>query len=197
MICNKGIPIISLLSGSGWVGFGGHDCQKTKDYLNQIWNFMSVKANTPHHLIAYINCICSTCLNVRLLLWYQWTEFNETWQEVRSQHPLPSFMFFEPIEKPRWLSWLMIGWDIFDFSENAEWNFSKLDRRKDLRFGPQFSTKVTSVRSFIKGSLKLWFGIWVLYFHRMLNIAYQALEVDWPLTLSAKIDAHVTWVICY
>ena len=43
----------------------------------------------------------------------------------------------------------------------------------------------------------MWFGIWVLYFHRMLNITYQVLEVDWPLTLSAKIGGRVTWVICY
>ena len=30
----------------------------------------------------------------RLLLWNSWTEFNETWQEARSQHPLPSLRFF-------------------------------------------------------------------------------------------------------
>ena len=30
----------------------------------------------------------------RLLLWNCWTEFNETWQEARSQHPLPSLCFF-------------------------------------------------------------------------------------------------------
>ena len=29
----------------------------------------------------------------RLLLWNRWTEFNETWQEARSQHPLPSLYF--------------------------------------------------------------------------------------------------------
>ena len=29
----------------------------------------------------------------RLLLWNRWTEFNETWQEARSQCPLPSFCF--------------------------------------------------------------------------------------------------------
>ena len=31
----------------------------------------------------------------------------------------------------------------------------------------------------------------------MLNITYKVLEVDWPLTLSAKIGGHVTWIICY
>ena len=29
----------------------------------------------------------------RLLLWNRWTEFNKTWQEARSQRPLPSFVF--------------------------------------------------------------------------------------------------------
>ena len=54
-----------------------------------------------------------------------------------------------------------------------------------------------SVRIGIKGSWRLWFGKWVLYFHRMLHITNQVLEVLWPLTLSAKICGHVTWVVCY
>ena len=116
----------------------------------------------------------------RLLLWNRWTEFNETWQEVRSQRPLPSlcfsgrsekqdgrpglwladtfltsplkllngiqrnltgskistsstkFVFFGPIGKTRWPPWPLIGWDIFDFSETAERNSTKLDRKQDL-----------------------------------------------------------------
>ena len=52
------------------------------------------------------------------------------------------------------------------------------------------------LHSFVqKWAVILWFGIWVLYFHRMLNITYQVLEVDW--SLSAEIDGHMTWVICY
>ena len=117
----------------------------------------------------------------RLLLWNLWTEFNKTWQEARTQHPLPSlsfsgwsekqdghpglwlaetfstsplkpangiqrnltgsnismsstkFVFFGPIGKTRWPSWPLIGWDIFDFSEEtAELNSTKLDRKQDL-----------------------------------------------------------------
>ena len=30
----------------------------------------------------------------RLLLWNGWTKFSETWQEARSQHPLPSLCFW-------------------------------------------------------------------------------------------------------
>ena len=117
----------------------------------------------------------------RLLLWNGWTEFNETWQEARSQRSLPrlcfsgrsekqdgrpglwlaetfstsplkppnriqrnltgskistsstKFVFFGPIGKTRWPPWPLIGWDIFDFfSETAEWNSTKLDRKQDL-----------------------------------------------------------------
>ena len=35
----------------------------------------------------------------RLLLWNRWTEFNETWQEARSQCPLPSVYFSGLSEK--------------------------------------------------------------------------------------------------
>ena len=35
----------------------------------------------------------------RLLLWNCWTEFNETWQEARSQRPLPSLCFSSRSEK--------------------------------------------------------------------------------------------------
>ena len=34
-----------------------------------------------------------------LLLWNHWTEFNETWQEARTQHPLPSLCFSGRSEK--------------------------------------------------------------------------------------------------
>ena len=113
----------------------------------------------------------------------RWTEFIKTWQEGRSQHPLPSLDFsgrlenqdcppglwlaetfsasslklqlgdeqnltgnkisasstklglgfFWRIRKPRWLSWPLIGWEIFDFfSETAAGNSTKLDRKLDL-----------------------------------------------------------------
>ena len=68
-----------------------------------------------------------------LLLWNRWREFTETWQEARSLRPLPSLCFFGPIGKTRWLPWPLIGWDIFDFfSETAEGNSTKLDRKQDL-----------------------------------------------------------------
>ena len=68
-----------------------------------------------------------------LLLWNRWTEFNKTWQEERSQCPLPCLCFSGRSEKTRWPPWLLIGWYIFDnFSETAERNLMKLDRKQDL-----------------------------------------------------------------
>ena len=69
----------------------------------------------------------------RLLLWNRLTEFNETWQEARSQRPLPSLCFFRRIRKTRWPPWPLIGWDIFDSSETAEQNITKLDRKQDIK----------------------------------------------------------------
>ena len=41
--------------------------------------------------------------------------------------------FFGPTGKTRWPPWPLIGWDIFDFfSETAERNSTKLDRKQDL-----------------------------------------------------------------
>ena len=43
------------------------------------------------------------------------------------------FVFFEQIGKTRWLPCPLIGWHIFDFfSETAERNSTKLDRKQDL-----------------------------------------------------------------
>ena len=36
--------------------------------------------------------------HIRLLLWNGWTEFNESWQEARSQRPLPSLCFLSRLE---------------------------------------------------------------------------------------------------
>ena len=42
------------------------------------------------------------------------------------------FVFFGPIGKTRWPPWPLNGWDIFYFSETAELNSTKLDRKQDI-----------------------------------------------------------------
>ena len=80
-------------------------------------------------------CLASNCLkHFQLLLWNRWAEFDETYQETRSQPPLQSLYFFGgPTGKSIWQPWPLIGWDIFDFSsETAELNSTKLDRNQEL-----------------------------------------------------------------
>ena len=68
----------------------------------------------------------------RLLLWNRWMEFNETLQEARSQRPLPSWCF-GAYRKNKMAAWLLIGWDILEFSsETAEGNSTKPYRKQDL-----------------------------------------------------------------
>ena len=63
----------------------------------------------------------------QLLFWNRWTEFNETWQDARSQRPLPSLCFFRPMEKKTKMAALASDWmRHFYFSETAEWNSTKL-----------------------------------------------------------------------
>ena len=109
----------------------------------------------------------------RLLLWNRWTEFNETWQEARSKRPLPSLCFSGRSEKQDGWSGL---WLAETFSTSPLKPLNRIQR--NLGFAHQFRTKVARVRIWIKGSWRLCFSIWVLYFHRMLNITYQVFEVD-------------------
>ena len=56
------------------------------------------------------------------------------------------FVFFGQIGKTRLPPWPLIGWDIFDFSETAKRNSTKLDRKQDLNvlyvfFGPIRKTR--------------------------------------------------------
>ena len=149
-----------------------------KQDLNALYQVCVFRADQKNKMAA----LASDWLrHFRLLLWNCWTEFNETWQEARSQRPLPSlcfsgrsekqdgrpglwlaetfstsslkplngirrnltgskismpstkFVFFGPIGKKRWPPWPLIGWNIFDFfSETAERNSTKLDRKQDL-----------------------------------------------------------------
>ena len=149
----------------------------------------------------------------RLLLWNRWTELNETWQEARSQRPLPSlcfsggsekqdgrpglwlaeifstsplkplngiqrnltgskismsstkFVFFGPIRKTRWPPWPLIGWGIFNFfSETAERNWTKLDRKQDFNVLYQ----VCVFRADLKNKMAALVSDWLRYFRLLI-----------------------------
>ena len=109
------------------------------------WNSMKLDRKLDHNVLYQVcvfgpieknkmAAITSDWLtHFRLLHWNCWTELNETWQEARSQHPLPSLCFSSWSEKTRWSPWPLIGWDIFDFSsETIEWNSTKLYRKQEI-----------------------------------------------------------------
>ena len=101
-----------------------------KQDLNALYQVCVFRADRKNKMAALASVLLR---HFGLLLWNPWTEFNETWQEARSQRPLPGLCFSGPIWKTRWPPWPLIGWDIFDFSsETAEPNSMKLDRKQDL-----------------------------------------------------------------
>ena len=67
-----------------------------KQDLNALYQVCVFRANRKNKMAA----LASDWLrHFRLLLWNRWTEFNETWQEARSQRPLPSLCFSGRSEK--------------------------------------------------------------------------------------------------
>ena len=67
-----------------------------KQDLNVLYQVCVFRADRKNKMAA----LASDWLkHFRLLLWNRWTEFNDTWQEARSQRPLPSFCFSGRSEK--------------------------------------------------------------------------------------------------
>ena len=60
-----------------------------KQDLNALYQVCVFRADPKNKMAA----LASDWLrHIRLLLWNRWMEFNETWQEARSQPPLPGFL---------------------------------------------------------------------------------------------------------
>ena len=67
-----------------------------KQDLNVLYQVCVFRADRKNKMAA----LASDWLrHFRLLLWNRWTEFNQTWQEARSQRPLPSLCFSGRSEK--------------------------------------------------------------------------------------------------
>ena len=101
-----------------------------KQDLNVLYQVCVFRADRKNKMAA----LASDWLrHFRLLLWNHWLEFNKTWQEARSQRPLPSLCFSGRSEKQDGSSGLWLAETFLDFSsETTEGNSTKLDRKKDL-----------------------------------------------------------------
>ena len=70
-----------------------------KKDLNAPYQVCVFRADRKKNKMA---ALASDCLiYFRLLLWNRWTKFNETWQEARSELPLPSLCFWDD-RRTRW-----------------------------------------------------------------------------------------------
>ena len=77
-----------------------------KQDLNVLYQVCVFRADRKNKMAA----LASDWLrHFRLLLWNRWTEFKETWQEARSNIPLPSLCLLGWSAKTRWLPWPLIG----------------------------------------------------------------------------------------
>ena len=98
--------------------------------LNALYQVCVFRADRKNKMAA----LASDWLrHFRLLLWNRWTEFNETWQEARSQRPLPSLCFFGRSEKQDgrlasdWLRYFrLLLWNLWmEFNETWQESRSK------------------------------------------------------------------------
>ena len=67
-----------------------------KQDLNVLYQVCVFRADRKNKMAALSS---DRLRHFRLLLWNRWTEFNVTWQEARSQRPLPSLCFSDRSEK--------------------------------------------------------------------------------------------------
>ena len=97
-------------------------------------------------------------------------------------------VFFGPIGKTRWPPWLLIGWDIFDFSfETAQRNSMKLDRKQDLNVLYQ----VCVFRADRKNKMAALASDWLRHFWLLLwNALRNSIKLD------TKQDLNVLYQVC-
>ena len=67
-----------------------------KQDLNVLYQVCVFRADLKNKIAALV---FDWLRHFRLLLWNRWTEFNKTWQEARSQRPVPSLCFLGRSEK--------------------------------------------------------------------------------------------------
>ena len=67
-----------------------------KQDLNVLYQVCVFRADRKNKMATLVS---DSLRHFRLLPWNCWTEFNETWQEARSQRPLPSLCFSGQSEK--------------------------------------------------------------------------------------------------
>ena len=117
-----------------------------KQDLNALYQVCVFRAYRKNKMAALAS---DWLIHFRLLLWNHWTKFNETWQEARSQRPLPSLCFSGRSEKQNgrpglWLAETFSTFPLIPLN-GIHWNLigSKISTpsTKFVFFGPIWKTK--------------------------------------------------------
>ena len=112
-----------------------------KQDLNVLYQICVFGADRKNEMAALVS---DWLRHFQLFLWNRWTEFNKTWQEARSQHPLPSFCFSRQSEKQDGRPGLWLA-EIFSTSplkplNGIQWNLTGskiiMSSTKFVFFGP-------------------------------------------------------------
>ena len=124
----------------------------------------------------------------RLLLWNRWTEFNETWQEARSQRPLPSLCFSGRSEKKDGRPGL---WLAETFSTSP---LKPLNRIQRNLTGSKISTSSTKFVFFGPIGKKRW-PPWPLIGWDIFDFSSETAEQN-STKLDRKQDLNVLYQVC-
>ena len=94
-VCHPLFLLVHVPHESCVLGNNGFQCTWAEGSSALLWS----------RIVRRPSVVCLSVVNFsyfRLLLWNRRTEFKESWQEARSQHPLPSLCFLGRSEKQDW-----------------------------------------------------------------------------------------------
>ena len=156
-----------------------------KQDLNVLYQVCVFRADRKNKIAA----LASDWLrHFRLLLWNRWTEFNETWQEARSQRPLPSLCFSGRLEKQDGRPGL---WLAETFSTSP---MKPLNGIQGNLTGSKISTSSTKFVFFRPIGKTRW-PPWPLIGWDIFDFSYETAERN-SMKLDRKQDLNVLYQVC-
>ena len=156
-----------------------------KQDLNVLYHCCVFRADRKNKMAA----LASDWLrHFRLLPWNRWTEFNETWQEARSQRPLPSLCFSGRSEKQDGRPGL---WLSETFSTSPMKPLNGIQRNLT---GSKISTSSTKIVFFGLIRKTRW-PPWPLIGWDIFDLSYEIAERN-STRLDRKQDLNVLYQVC-
>ena len=159
-----------------------HDRKQDLNNLYQVCVFWADRKNKMAALAS------DWLRHFQLLLWNRWMEFNETWQEARSQRPLPSLCFWGRSEKQVGRPGL---WLAETFSTSPLKPLNGIQRNLT---GSKISTSSTKFVFFGPIGKTRWLP-WPLIGWDVFDFSCEAAERNWT-KLDRKQDLNILYQVC-